>query len=122
MPTQQTGWVTTDQHFFNTQTEAEAYESLKKHFQNQMQLIDYNHENGFSDYDNYTHTVVGVTPTLLVTLTSFKYGIDTDQLPEGFTVSGERIQKASYQATNLATATFMFDYLQEHIARFIDMF
>lgn len=121
MATQQTGWVTSDQHIFNTQTEAEAYESLQKYFQTQTELVAYDHENAFSVYEGWTRTMIGVTPTLLVTLTNFDHAIDADQLPEGFTMSGEYSQKASYQATSRESATFMFDYLVKHVTRFIDM-
>lgn len=120
MPTQQTGWVTTDQHFFSTQTEAENYEHLQRHFQNQfIRNIDYDHKDGFLEYNNYTRAMVSVTPSLIVTLTSYNYAIDTDELPEHFTMTGDCIQKASYQATDVNNATFMFNYLNEHLLRFI---
>lgn len=123
MATQQTGWVTSDQHVFSTQTEAEAYESLQKHFQTQtLDTVEYDDEDGFETHDLYTRTIISVTPTLLVTLTSFKHPIDAYQLPKGFTVTSKPIQKASYQATSVESATIMFDYLVEHVVRFIDMF
>lgn len=121
MPTQQTGWVTTDQHFFSTQTEAENYEHLQRHFQNQfISTIDYGHNDGFAEYNNYTRAMVSVTPSLIVTLTSFNYPIDATQLPEHFTMTGDNIQKASYQATDINDATFMFKHLNEHLPRFIN--
>lgn len=121
MPTQQTGWVTTDQHFFSTQTEAEAYERLQRYFQNQLiNDIDYDHKDGFSEYNNYTRAMVSVQPSLIVTLTSFNYPIDTEQLPEQFEIADDCVQKASYQATDVNDATVMFNYLQEHIAGLIN--
>lgn len=121
MPTQQTGWVTNDQHFFQTQTEAEAYERLQKHFENQIpNTVDYDYKNGFETHDTYTRTIVAVTPSLVITLTSFEYIINADCLPKDFIVTREYIQKASYQATSVENALTMFDYLQEHITRFIN--
>lgn len=121
MPKQQTGWVTTDQHFFHTQNEAENYERLQRHFQNQfISTIDYDHNDGFVEYNNYTRAMVSVTPSLIVTLTSFNYPIDATQLPEHFTTTGDHIQKASYQATDINDATFMFKHLNEHLPRFIN--
>ena len=64
--------------------------------------------------------MVSVTPSLIVTLTSFNYPIDATQLPEHFTMTDDRIQKASYQATDINDATFMFKHLNEHLPRFID--
>lgn len=121
MPTQQTGWVTADQHFFHTQTEAENYEHLQRHFQNQLiDTIDYDHKDGFAEYDVYTRAMVSVTPSLVVTLTSFNYPIDAERLPEHFEIAGNDIQKASYQATDINDATFMFKQLNEHLPRFIN--
>ena len=121
MPTQQTGWVTADQHFFSTQAEAENYEHLQRHFQNQyIEDIVYDYKDGFLEYNNYTRAMVSVQPSLVVTLTSFNYAIDAEQLPEHFTVTGVDIQKASYQATDVNDATIMFKQLNEHLPSFID--